>query len=110
MFQPTNLGKEKLERWKLEKLSKEPIGFDRTGVHHHHLGSLAYVDKKLHDLGNGYKYGPARHLEYLSALLHSFNRSIDVIAADTHRKVCDEENRKYDRLEDERERAWSVAR
>lgn len=60
------------------------------------LGSLAYVDKKLHDVGNGYKYGPARHLEYLSALLHSFNRSIDVIAADTHRKVCDEENRKYD--------------
>jgi hypothetical protein len=46
----------------------------------------------------------------LSALLHSFNRSIDVIAADTHRKVCDEENRKYDRLEDERERAWSAAR
>lgn len=74
------------------------------------LGSLAYVDKKLHDLSNGYKYGPARHLEYLSALLHSFNRSIDVIAADTHRKVCDEENRKYDRLEDEREKAWSAAR
>lgn len=41
------------------------------------LGSLVYVDKKLHDVGNGYKYGPARHLEYLSALLHSFNRSID---------------------------------
>lgn len=33
---PTNLGKEKLERWKPEKLFKEPIGFDRTGVHHHH--------------------------------------------------------------------------
>lgn len=74
------------------------------------LGSLAYVDKKLHDVSNGYKYGPARHLEYLSALLHSFSRSIDVIAADTHRKVCDEENRKYDRLEDEREKAWSAAR
>lgn len=55
------------------------------------LSSLAYVDKKLHDVSNGYKYGPARHLEYLSALLHSFNRSIDVIAADTYRKVCDEE-------------------
>lgn len=40
------------------------------------LGSLAYVDKKLHDVSNGYKYGPARHLEYLSALLHSFNRSM----------------------------------
>lgn len=22
------------------------------------LGSLAYVDKKLHDVSNGYKYGP----------------------------------------------------
>lgn len=74
------------------------------------LGSLAYVDKKLHDVSNGYKYGPARHLEYLSALLHSFNRTIDVIAADTHRKVCDEENRKYDRLEDEREKAWNAVR
>lgn len=51
------------------------------------LGSLAYVDKKLHDVSNGYKYGPARHLEYLSALLHSFSRSIDVIAADMKRRA-----------------------
>lgn len=110
VFQPTNLGKERLERWKREKLPKEPIGLTGLVSIITVLGSLAYVDKKLHDVSNGYKYGPARHLEYLSALLHSFSRSIDVIAADTHRKVCDEENRKYDRLEDERERAWSAAR
>lgn len=72
--------------------------------------SLVYLDGRLHAVSNGYKYGPARHLEYLSALLHSFNRSVDVVAADTYRKVCDEESRKYDELEETREKAWNMSR
>lgn len=72
--------------------------------------SLVYLDRRLHAVSNGYKYGPARHLEYLSALLHSFNRSVDVVAADTYRKVCDEESRKYDELEEAREKAWNMSR
>lgn len=72
--------------------------------------SLVYLDGRLHAVSNGYKYGPARHLEYLSALLHSFNRSVDVVAADTYRKVCDEESRKYDELEEAREKAWNMSR
>lgn len=72
--------------------------------------SLVYLDRKLYAVGNGYKYVPARHLEYLSALLHSFNRSVDVVTVDAYRKICDEESRKYDELDEARERAWNMFR
>lgn len=48
MFQPTNLGKERLERWKREKLPKEPIGFDRTGVHLDVLPVLKHRDSSTY--------------------------------------------------------------
>lgn len=41
------------------------------------LGSLAYVDKKLHDVSNGYKYGPRTAsgvFERAVALLQPFYR------------------------------------
>lgn len=50
------------------------------------------------------------HPDHRGGSHSSGHLTFSVIAADTHRKVSDEENRKYDRLEDERERAWSAAR
>ena len=72
--------------------------------------SLVYLDRKLHEMGNGCGYGPARHLEYLSRLLHSCNRSVDITANEMYRHVCDEESRRYDELMDERERNWKAVR
>ena len=91
-------------------VDKESVGIGWTGFGWCRSLLSVYLDGRLHAVSNGYKYGPARHLEYLSALLHSFNRSVDVVAADTYRKVCDEESRKYDELEEAREKAWNMSR
>lgn len=73
------------------------------------VAGLAYLDRRLHEYGSGLKYGPARHVEYLGDVLHRCNRAAEYAAADTYQKVSMEKARRYDELEEEKERAWNEA-
>lgn len=65
--------------------------------------SLVYVDRQLHKPNPGYKYGPARHLEFLSNVAHRANREMESEAVETMRRCAMEDRMHYDSMADERE-------
>lgn len=66
------------------------------------IASAIYVDKRLHEAGGSFKYGPARHIEYASRILHTLNRDIDSQAAEMSRIANEDNALAYDRLMDRR--------
>jgi hypothetical protein len=66
------------------------------------LGSLVYVDRKLHESSHGYKYGPARHIAYFSDIMHRTSRDIDSSAVEMYSKSMFEDRFKYDQMVDAR--------
>ena len=69
------------------------------------LGSLVYVDRKLHESSHGYKYGPARHIAYYSDIMHKTSRDIDSAAVEMYSKSTFEDKFKYDQMVDARDSA-----
>ena len=69
------------------------------------LGSLVYVDRKLHESSHGYKYGPARHIAYFSDIMHRTSRDIDSSAVEMYSKSTFEDGVKYDQMVDVRDSA-----
>lgn len=67
------------------------------------VSALVYMDKRLHDTSNGHKYGPARHLAYLSDVIHRTSRTIDESALSMYAKSAAEDSRFFDSLADARE-------
>lgn len=66
------------------------------------IASAVYVDKRLHAASGVFKYGPARHIEYVSRILHALNRDIDSQAAEMSRIANEDNALAYDRLMDRR--------
>ena len=71
---------------------------------------LLYADKRLHETTNNYKFGPMRHLSYLSNLVHRTDRMIGDAALDTWREAQEEDAAYYQRIEDEHDRLFEKAR
>lgn len=71
---------------------------------------IVYTDKRLHDTTSNYKFGPMRHLSYLSNLAHRFDRMIGDAALDTWREAQEEDAAYYQKIEDEHDRLFEKAR
>jgi ABC-type transport system involved in multi-copper enzyme maturation permease subunit len=74
------------------------VGFVFTAAS---MASLIYANKKLYDMSNNYKYGPARHLAYYSDIIHRTSRGIDSAAVSMFHNASSEDQLKYDRMIDE---------
>lgn len=62
---------------------------------------IVYIDRRLHKTAHdNYKFGPARHLNYFSDVIHRASRDIDKAALNAYNSAASEDAIFYDSLKD----------